>query len=145
MKYIYRQGKIIPKHGPGYVGINRGPYVISDTMDAVEQVDGKFYTSKSQFRAVGRSLGLIEVGTEKFKPRQRASSDRAAKEARVRAIRKALAQWAATGARGRVQVLVIFIRLGTGLRSCVHRVFGRIPLTVAHSWRRMTIGVAGVA
>ena len=41
------------------------PYIISDTMDPVEQVDGKFYTSKSQFRAVGKSLGLIEVGNEK--------------------------------------------------------------------------------
>jgi len=44
-------------------------YVISDTIDPTEQVDGKFYTSKAKFRAVGRSLGLIEVGTEKQKPR----------------------------------------------------------------------------
>ena len=51
------------------------PTVISDIMDPVEQVDGKFYTSKSAFRAVGRSLGLIEVGTEKPKPRVRAKPD----------------------------------------------------------------------
>ena len=38
------------------------PYVISDTMPPTEQVDGRFYTSKSQFRAVGRSAwASIEV------------------------------------------------------------------------------------
>ena len=69
------------------------PYVISDTMDPVEQVDGKFYTSKSQFRAVGKSLGLIEVGNEKPKPKTtRASTSRAAEEKRNRAIKRALEQ-----------------------------------------------------
>ena len=69
------------------------PYVISDTMDPVEQVDGKFYTSKSQFRAVGKSLGLIEVGNEKQTNRvQRASTSRAAGEKRNQAIRRALEQ-----------------------------------------------------
>ena len=38
------------------------PMVISDAMPPTEQVDGRFYESKSQFRAVGRSLGLIEIG-----------------------------------------------------------------------------------
>jgi hypothetical protein len=45
------------------------PYVATDTMDPVEQVDGKFYTSKRTFRAVGRQLGLTEVGTAKVKPK----------------------------------------------------------------------------
>ena len=67
------------------------PYVISDTMPPTEQVDGRFYTSKSRFRAVGRSLGLIEVGNEKQKPRTRFGDDRAAKEARRQSLRKALA------------------------------------------------------
>ena len=49
------------------------PMVISDTMDPVEQVDGKFYTSKRQYRAVGRAHGLIEVGNEKLPPKVRAS------------------------------------------------------------------------
>jgi len=65
------------------------PNVISDTMDAVEQVDGKFYTSKSQFRAVGRSLGLIEVGNEKPKPLVRSTDQRAVKDARRKALRTA--------------------------------------------------------
>ena len=69
------------------------PYVISDTMDPVEQVDGKFYTSKSRFRAVGKSLGLIEVGNEKQTNKvQRASNSHDATEKRNRAIRKALEQ-----------------------------------------------------
>jgi hypothetical protein len=68
------------------------PQIISDTMDPVEQVDGRFYTSKAQFRAVGRSLGLVEVGTEKFKPKQRASTTPAVKAARRDALRRALAR-----------------------------------------------------
>jgi hypothetical protein len=47
------------------------PYVISDEMPAIEQVDGRFYTSKAAFRAVGRAHGLTEVGTEKFREKPR--------------------------------------------------------------------------
>ena len=65
------------------------PYVISDEMPPTEQVDGKFYESKSKFRAVGRALGLTEVGTEKFKPKTRASDTPAAKEARRQALKRA--------------------------------------------------------
>jgi hypothetical protein len=68
------------------------PYVISDIMEPTEQVDGKFYTSKRQFRAVGRALGLIEVGNETFhvKPKTRASASRAETEKRARAVRTAV-------------------------------------------------------
>jgi hypothetical protein len=67
------------------------PMVISDTMDPVEQVDGKFYTSKSAFRAVGRSLGLIEVGNEKLpaKPKGQGSMTPAAKAGRREALQRA--------------------------------------------------------
>ena len=65
------------------------PSVISDSMDATEQVDGKFYTSKSEFHAVGRSLGLIEVGNEKPKPLVRSTDQRAVKDARRKALRTA--------------------------------------------------------
>ncbi len=58
-------------------------------MDATEQVDGRFYTSKSQFRAVGRSLGLIEIGNEKPKPLVRSTDQRAVKDARRKALRSA--------------------------------------------------------
>lgn len=69
------------------------PYVISDTMDPVEQVDGRFYTSKSKFRAAGRSLGLIEVGNEKLPPKQRSTDLKHVKESRDNSIRKAVAQY----------------------------------------------------
>ena len=57
------------------------PFVISDTMEPVEQVDGRFYTSKRAFRAVGKANGLIEVGNEKPKPRVKLSQTRAAAKA----------------------------------------------------------------
>ena len=64
-------------------------------MEPTEQVDGKFYTSKRQFRAVGRALGLIEVGTEKPKPRQRPSVSRETKQQRRAQIKTALEKYAA--------------------------------------------------
>jgi hypothetical protein len=62
------------------------PYVISDEMPETEQVDGRFYTSKAKFRAVGRSLGLTEVGNEKLKPKQRFDPKRERRKAIERAI-----------------------------------------------------------
>jgi hypothetical protein len=66
------------------------PYVISDTMEPTEQVDGKFYTSKRAFRATGRALGLVEVGTEKLKPKFKNVGSRAAGEARRASIKRAV-------------------------------------------------------
>ena len=66
------------------------PFVISDTMAPTEQVDGKFYTSKSEFRAVGKTLGLIEVGTEKLQPRTRSSADPAFRRKRQEGIKTAI-------------------------------------------------------
>lgn len=40
------------------------PRVITDHMDAVQHVDGKFYESKSAFRAVTKREGYIEVGND---------------------------------------------------------------------------------
>jgi len=60
-------------------------------MPPVEQVDGRFYDSKSAFRAVGRANGLVEVGTEKLTRKVvRQSSTRAAAEARRTAVKTAL-------------------------------------------------------
>jgi hypothetical protein len=73
------------------------PYVISDTMPPTEQVDGRFYTSKRQFRAVGRALGLVEVGTEKLpsKPKGVSHADKSQQEGRKQALRKAVEQYKA--------------------------------------------------
>ena len=69
------------------------PYVISDIMEPVEQVDGKFYTSKREYRAVGRSHGLIEVGNEKPKPKVRATNDPIVGEQRRKSLKKAVEQY----------------------------------------------------
>ena len=71
------------------------PSVISDEMPPTEQVDGYFYTSKARFRAVGRALGLTEVGNEKFKPHVRSTDRRAVKEARRKSLRTAVAKYKA--------------------------------------------------
>jgi hypothetical protein len=64
-------------------------------MPETEQVDGRFYTSKSQYRAVGKSLGLTEVGTEKPKPKVRATADKVVKSARRQTIKKAVEMYQA--------------------------------------------------
>jgi hypothetical protein len=62
------------------------PFVISDEMPPTEQVDGRYYTSKAAFRAVGRAHGLTEVGTEKVKPKRRTSIDPTVKRQRREAL-----------------------------------------------------------
>ena len=71
------------------------PQIISDIMPPTEQVDGRFYESKSAFRAVGRANGLIEVGNEKLPPKQRASADPQVKAVRKRAIHTAIQKYKA--------------------------------------------------
>src|SRR5262245_38927574 len=71
------------------------PHVISDAMSALEHVDGKFYESKSSFRAVTRAHGLTEIGTEKQKPRVRASTQTSTKLARRASIKKAVEKYRA--------------------------------------------------
>lgn len=71
------------------------PYVISDIMEPTEQVDGRFYTSKRQFRAVGRALGLIEVGNEKFPPKKRSTDLPETRRARRASLKKAVERYQA--------------------------------------------------
>ena len=66
------------------------PYVITDTMPPIEQVDGRFYESKRAFRAVGRSLGLTEVGNSKLPPKQFTGLPRPALR---EAFRRAMAEY----------------------------------------------------
>jgi hypothetical protein len=71
------------------------PMVISDEMDALEQVDGKFYTSKAKFRAVGRAHGLVEVGNDpaRFRTKRRATDSRETKAQRRRTLERAIAEY----------------------------------------------------
>lgn len=72
------------------------PYVISDTMPPTEQVDGRFYTSKAAFRAVGKANGLTEVGTEKIKRRTTHwSSRKEEKERRIQSVKMAVEKFKA--------------------------------------------------
>ncbi|HEX3412877.1 MAG TPA: hypothetical protein VHT00_14250 [Stellaceae bacterium] len=71
------------------------PNIISDSMPPTEQVDGKFYTSKRQFRSVGRALGLVEIGTEKLTPKPRGVETRAEKDARRASIKGAIEKFKA--------------------------------------------------
>ena len=66
------------------------PYVISDVMEPTEQVDGRFYTSKREFRAVGRALGLTEVGNEKPRLKTKSATAREQCSVRQRAIKGAI-------------------------------------------------------
>ncbi len=69
------------------------PQIISDHMPPTEQVDGKFYESKSAFRAVGRANGLIEIGNEKLPPVTRSTKSPAVQKQRRNAIGQAIAQY----------------------------------------------------
>lgn len=68
--YVYRNGQLVEKGGPLDVrplpprSDLPCPMLVSDIMDAAEHVDGKFYTSKSEFRKVTKARGLIEVGND---------------------------------------------------------------------------------
>jgi len=80
------------------------PYVISDEMPPTEQCDGVFYTSKAKFRAVGRALGLTEVGDQKPPQTTRSTNKRAVKEARQKAIHTAVEKYKAGHRPGRKAV-----------------------------------------
>jgi len=71
------------------------PHVVSDAMPPTEQVDGRFYESKAAFRAVGRALGLTEVGNEKPKPKQRSTNSAEVKKQRRAALSQAMARYKA--------------------------------------------------
>lgn len=65
--------------------------VISDSMDPVEHVDGKFYTSKAEYRATTKARGLIEVGNDssRFKTPKKPDRDSGIETAIDKAIARA--------------------------------------------------------
>jgi hypothetical protein len=69
--WVYRNGRLVPKHlaPPKHTGRVRG--VISDTMDAlIHPCTGKLMDSKSEFRKVTKAKGGVEVGNEKLVDRR---------------------------------------------------------------------------
>jgi hypothetical protein len=74
--FVYRNGKLVDKNvaGPKNTRLTKVLGVISDIMPETRHMaDGKYYTSKSQFRQATRAAGCVEVGNETstlLKPRQ---------------------------------------------------------------------------
>ena len=69
------------------------PQVIGDSMDPTEHVDGRWYDSKSAYRAVTKANGMIEVGNDpaRFKRPPPPKPDRAKiKEAVAKAVSRHL-------------------------------------------------------
>jgi hypothetical protein len=60
--YVYRDGKLIEK---SKAPPKSGAFVISDTMQIMKHpITGKLMDSKSEFRAVTRAHGCVEVGND---------------------------------------------------------------------------------
>ena len=102
MNDAYRQGydRIIWKPAPPEepkprIAPARGafscPMVISDTMDPTEHIDGRFYDSKTKFRAVTKAHGCVEIGNDPARLRKPAKP-KADPVKRREAIQKAIAQ-----------------------------------------------------
>ncbi len=72
--YVYRDGKLVPKHLAAPKGSGRIRGVISDTMDAlIHPCTGKLMDSKSEFRKITRAKGGVEVGNERLVDRRHES------------------------------------------------------------------------
>ena len=65
--------------------------VVGDGMDPTEHVDGKFYDSKSAYRAVTKAHGMIEVGNDPARFKTPARQDvKADPRQRREAVQKAI-------------------------------------------------------
>lgn len=67
------------------------PRVSTDTMDLTEHVDGRFYDSKSQYRAVTKANGMVEVGNDPARLRK-PGKPKADPNKRRDDVKKAIAQ-----------------------------------------------------
>jgi hypothetical protein len=68
--FVYRNGKLVPKHKAAPLKTDPHFYVISDTMNPTRHMaSGRVFDSKRAFREETRAHGCIEVGNEPLKPR----------------------------------------------------------------------------
>ena len=89
--YVYRNGRLVPKHEAEPLTGHTGAYVISDTMDALRHpITGRLMDSKSQFRSVTRAHGCVEVGNERQRDTRRLSEFD--KTSRINDIRRAITE-----------------------------------------------------
>ena len=65
MRFVIRDGELVPKHLAQPLQTSNGPFVISDHMEPTRHMaTGATLDSKSAFRAHTRSAGCVEVGTD---------------------------------------------------------------------------------
>lgn len=70
--WVYRNGKLVPKHSAPPLARNGVRNVISDYLpDLIHPQTGKRMDSKSEFRKVTRMKGGVEVGNEPLVDRRR--------------------------------------------------------------------------
>jgi hypothetical protein len=64
--YVIRDGQLVPKRlaAPRNAPHGAGPFIISDTIDLVNPLDGRRYDSRQAYDRVARARGLVEVGSE---------------------------------------------------------------------------------
>lgn len=80
--YVMRKGELVDKQfAPPLVEVyGEAPFVISDCMSETRHMaNGRYYTSKSEFRKATKAAGCIEVGNETAtmnKPRPTVKLDR---------------------------------------------------------------------
>ena len=90
------RGNLCKRYGPPPTPVARGnfptPMFSSDCMEPTEHIDGRHYSSKSQFRAVTKAHGMTEVGNERPRPVSKDVLRQQSKKARQEAVGKALAQ-----------------------------------------------------
>lgn len=81
-----------PPREPVRMGNYPCPHISSDRMPLTEHVNGKYYDSKSEYRAVTKAEGYIEVGNDpaRFKAGQKATTDTRKTD---EAIHRAIAQY----------------------------------------------------
>lgn len=69
--WVYRDGKLVPKHKAAPRGLKPVRGVISDYLpDLIHPQTGKRMDSKSEFRKITRAKGGVEVGNEKLVDRR---------------------------------------------------------------------------
>lgn len=69
--YVWVDGKCIEK-SEAHEARQRGPYIQSDNLTPMRHpITGKLMDSKSQFRAITRAHGCVEVGNEQQRDTRR--------------------------------------------------------------------------
>lgn len=92
------RGNLVKRYGPPPSPVARGdfptPMFASDCMEPTEHLDGKYYDSKSKYRAVTKAHGMIEVGNDPARHRRPSKEQlrEQSKAARSDAVHKALSQ-----------------------------------------------------